>query len=158
MSSLTDNLAIGEWIEKWNELVFFQPDDDLSAKTLSETIDANVTVKYVGSLTSTSHLLVSILSYSIRINHDVHDINGLKGGVQMVRSMFTTSLKSNEELIHWDAADGVGGAAVHKTVFTSEDKASGKIVTKTSLVTTLVKKIDGKRKVSELVEVEVEHE
>lgn len=95
---------------------------------------------------------------SIRINHAVHDINGLTGGVQWVRSSFTTTLKSNEELLAWTAPDGVGGAAVYKTVFTSKEIASGKVMTKISLVTTFVKNVDGKRKVSELVEVEVEQE
>ncbi|CAK1360203.1 unnamed protein product [Cercospora beticola] len=136
-TSLSSTLPLAQWVENWNQLVFFQPDDNLSSQTLSETVDPNFTVK---------------------INHTTHDINGLKAGVQWVRSSFSTTLNSNEELIHWIAPDGIGGAVVHKTVFTSKEVASGKTTKKTSLVTTIVKNVDGKRVLAELVEVEVEEE
>ncbi|GKT50547.1 uncharacterized protein ColSpa_10728 [Colletotrichum spaethianum] len=126
---------IGQWVEKWNQLVFFQPDDQLSAKTLQETLHPETTVK---------------------INHDVHDIKGLTGGVQWVRTAMETTLESNEELVAWNAPDGLGGSVAHLTKFSSKDKASGKVTKKTSLVTTIVKAVDGKRLVSELIEVEVE--
>ena len=91
-----------------------------------------------------------------RLNHSSFDINGFKGGVQWVRGSTVTTLDSKEKLLVWEAPDGVGGATVHKDVFSSTDKESGKKTTKDSFVITIVKEIDGKRKVSELVEVETE--
>lgn len=43
MSSSKESL--GQWVEKWNDLVFYQPDDQLSAKTIEDTLDAAATVK-----------------------------------------------------------------------------------------------------------------
>ncbi|KAK4631508.1 hypothetical protein CLAFUW4_02573 [Fulvia fulva] len=96
------------------------------------------------------------LSDERSINHDDHDINGLTKGVEYARTTTSTVLHSNELPSNWNAPDGLGGCTVHKTVFTNTDKTSGKAITKTSLVTTTVKATDGKRKVAELVEVEVE--
>ncbi|GKT81368.1 hypothetical protein ColTof4_13791 [Colletotrichum tofieldiae] len=126
---------IGKWVEEWNQLVFFQPDDQLSAKTLEETLEPNTTVK---------------------LNHDVHDMKALIEGVQWVRTAMETTLDYNEEIVAWNAPDGLGGSVAHLTKFTSRDKASGTVTKKTSLVTTIVKAINGKRVVSELIEVEIE--
>ncbi|GJC92882.1 hypothetical protein CH63R_00017 [Colletotrichum higginsianum IMI 349063] len=133
MSSSKESL--GQWVEKWNDLVFYQPDDQLSARTIEDTLDAAATVK---------------------INHDVHDFNGLAGGVKWFRTATETTLDSNQEIMAWDAPDGLGGSVAHLSTFTSKDKTSGKVVRKKSLITTIVKGIDGKRKVSELIEVEIE--
>lgn len=154
-ASLSNTLSLGQWVEEWNQLVFFQPDDNLSSQTLSETVDLDFTVKCVQTHQASPSCTNA---YARRINHTTHDIHGLKGGVQWVRSNFSTTLNSNEELLHWIAPDGVGGAVVHKTVFTSKELASGKSIEKTSLVTTFVKNVDGKRVVAELVEVEIEEE
>ncbi|TQN69170.1 hypothetical protein CSHISOI_06305 [Colletotrichum shisoi] len=133
MSSSKESL--GQWVEKWNDLVFFQPDDQLSAKTVEDTLDPAATV---------------------RINHDVHDCNSLTGGIKWVRGAMETTLDSNQEIVAWNAPDGLGGSVAHFTTFTSKDKTSGQVARKKILVATIVKGIDGKGKVSELIEVEIE--
>ena len=91
-----------------------------------------------------------------RINLDVHDLDGLTGGVQWVRQTQKVVLKGHELLQSWEAADGVGGCTVYRQTFSNTDKSSGKTTNKVSMIITIVKAIDGKRKVAEVIEVETE--
>lgn len=66
------------------------------------------------------------------------------------------TLNSVSEILKWDNPEKQDGVVAHITKFTTKDKSTGKESKKTSVIISTVKWIDGKRKLTELTEVEVE--
>ena len=71
-----------------------------------------------------------------------------------IRASGSMVLDNVSEILKWDDAEKQGGVVAHLTTFTTKNSGTGQEVKKTSLITSTVKWIDGRRKLTELVEVE----
>ncbi|KAJ4206817.1 hypothetical protein NW767_003109 [Fusarium falciforme] len=80
----------------------------------------------------------------------------MKGGILYIRGSGGMTLDSVSEILKWDDAEKQGGVVAHLTTFTTKNHETRPEVRKTSLITSTVKWIDGRRKITELVEVEIE--
>ncbi|UPL00637.1 hypothetical protein LCI18_011571 [Fusarium solani-melongenae] len=131
----SQNLSLGEWVKQINDAIFYQPEDEVALKALNEDVDPSLRVK---------------------INHNLFSYEEMKGGILYVRGSGGMTLNSVSEILKWDDADKQGGVVAHLTTFTTKNSGAGQEVKKTSLITSTVKWIDGRRKITELVEVEIE--
>jgi hypothetical protein len=91
-----------------------------------------------------------------RINHAVFTYEEMKSGVLYIRGSGGMTLDSVSEVLKWDDAEKQGGVVANLTKFTTKNNGTGQEVKKMSLITSTVKWIDGRRKLTELVEVEIE--
>ncbi|RSL56632.1 hypothetical protein CEP51_014361 [Fusarium floridanum] len=131
----SQQLPLGEWVKQVNDAIFYQPDDEVTLKAINEDVDSSLVVK---------------------INHHVFNYEEMKGGVLYIRGSGGMTLNSVSEILKWDDAEKQGGVVAHLVTFTTKNNATKQEVRKTSLITSIVKWIDGRRKLTELVEVEVE--
>ncbi|RSL52551.1 hypothetical protein CEP54_010872 [Fusarium duplospermum] len=92
----------------------------------------------------------------VKINHLVFSYEEMNGGVFYIRDNGGMTLDSVSEILKWDDAEKQGGVVAHLTTYTTKNNTTKQEVRKTSLITSMVKWIDGRRKLTELVEVEVE--
>ncbi|KAI8672992.1 hypothetical protein LRP88_02483 [Fusarium phalaenopsidis] len=132
---LSQQLSLGEWVKQINDAIFYQPKDEVALKALNEDVDPSLVVK---------------------INHAVFTYEEMKSGVLYIRGSGGMTLDSVSEVLKWDDAEKQGGVVANLTKFTAKNNGTGQEVEKTSLVTSTVKWIDGRRKLTELVEVEIE--
>ncbi|KAJ3463414.1 hypothetical protein MRS44_008200 [Fusarium solani] len=131
----SQQLSLGEWVKQVNDAIFYQPKDEVALKALNEDVDPSLVVK---------------------INHAVFTYEEMKSGVLYIRGSGGMTLDSVSEVLKWDDAEKQGGVVANLTKFTTKNNGTGQEVKKTSLITTTVKWIDGRRKLTELVEVEIE--
>ncbi|KAM0415664.1 hypothetical protein ACHAPT_013391 [Fusarium lateritium] len=90
------------------------------------------------------------------LNHSVFNYEEMKGGILYIRGSGGMTLDSVSEVLKWDDTEKQGGVVAHLTKFTTKNNGTGQEIKKTSLITSTVKWIDGRRKLTELVEVEIE--
>ncbi|WAO89960.1 Hypothetical protein NCS54_00736400 [Fusarium falciforme] len=131
----SQNLSLGEWVKQINNAIFYQPEDEVALKALNEDLDPGLVVK---------------------LNHSLFNYEEMKGGILYIRGSGGMTLDSVSEILKWDDAEKQGGVVAHLTTFTTKNHETRQEVRKTSLITSTVKWIDGRRKITELVEVEIE--
>ncbi|RTE69766.1 hypothetical protein BHE90_015849 [Fusarium euwallaceae] len=131
----SQQLPLGEWVKQVNDAIFYQPDDEVTLKALNEDVDSSLVVK---------------------INHSVFNYEEMRGGVLYIRGSGGMTLDSVSEILKWDDSEKQGGVVTHLVTFTTKNNTTKQEVRKTSLITSIVKWVDGGRKLTELVEVEVE--
>ncbi|EEU45664.1 uncharacterized protein NECHADRAFT_80780 [Fusarium vanettenii 77-13-4] len=131
----SQQLPLGEWVKQVNDAIFYQPKDEVALKALNEDVDSSLVVK---------------------LNHSVFTYEEMKGGVLYIRGSGGMTLNSVSEVLKWDDTEKQGGVVAHLTTFTTKNNENGQEAKKTSLITSTVKWIDGRRKLTELVEVEIE--
>ncbi|KAH7045301.1 hypothetical protein B0J12DRAFT_730006 [Macrophomina phaseolina] len=127
--------SLGEWVERVNHDIFYQQNEEVFNKAVNEDIDSGLVV---------------------RLNHSVYNYEQFKGGLVHIRNTGYIVLHSVSEVAKWDDSEKRGGVVAHMTEFATKDNTTGKETRKTSLVVSAVKWIDGRRKITELTEVENE--
>ncbi|KAF9889740.1 hypothetical protein FE257_007046 [Aspergillus nanangensis] len=126
--------SLGAWVDDLLNVVFFQPDDELSSKAIVENFSP---------------------SLKVRINGVPISFEEYKKSIAVARSKDHILNQSNRELLSScvSDADDSEGSVAHLGHFILKDKQSGEERAEASVTLATVKLVDGQRVLSELTEV-----
>ncbi|KAH7201491.1 hypothetical protein DER44DRAFT_841817 [Fusarium oxysporum] len=125
--------ALSSWMEDLYARIFVQPDDEVSASTIKESISEDFTA---------------------RINHDHYTRQSFHDIIMKFRVDNKTTIHETKELQSWDAPDGSGAGCVSQFVrFTDSNKETGVGSTSSTLLIASIKVVNGRKILVELTEV-----
>ncbi|KAF4429624.1 hypothetical protein FACUT_9032 [Fusarium acutatum] len=125
--------TLGSWMQDLYARIFVQPDDEVSANTITECIGEDFTA---------------------RINHDHYTRQSFHDIIMKFRVNNKTTIHETKELQSWDAPDGSGDGCVSQFLrFTDSDKETGVGSMSSTLLIASIKTIDGRKTLVELTEV-----
>ncbi|KAH8698806.1 hypothetical protein BGW36DRAFT_150528 [Talaromyces proteolyticus] len=129
-------MLLGEWVDQLFTKVFFQPDDDLSTKTMESHFSRDL---------------------KVRVNGVPLDYDKYKSAILNGRAQNLYSIQSNQELL--SSHDGIetvgsGGSVAHISTYTEMDKKTRLEKQQSTVTLATVAVLDGKKVLIELVEVQ----
>ncbi|KAJ4258972.1 hypothetical protein NW762_008060 [Fusarium torreyae] len=124
---------LGNWMEDLYSRIFVQPDDEVSANTIKESISED---------------------FAARINHDQFTRQSFNDVIMKFRVDNKTTIHDTKELQCWEAPDGSGAGCVSQFIrFTDSNKETGVGTKSSTLLIARVKVVEGRKVLVDLTEV-----
>ncbi|KAH7237796.1 uncharacterized protein BKA55DRAFT_678994 [Fusarium redolens] len=124
---------LSKWVEALYDRIFCQPDDEVSANAIKESISEDFTA---------------------RINHDQYSRQTFLDIIMNFRVDNKTTIHETKEIQFWEAPDGSGAGCVSQLVHVTDSNKETGVGTKAStLLIASIKVINGRKVLVDLTEV-----